>query len=97
MNSIMDGLDHPRKRPVVMNKLLELGLIQDKKEMRKRKRKGSGEKSGRRRSKKSQDVESDDDIVESEEEETEALGVLNCRNKQRIIRHARRMHAFYFQ
>ena len=75
MNDILNGLDHPRKRPAVLEKLLELGLIQDKKEMRKRKRKRDSQgKSVRRRKNRKEEVDSDNDEGSEREEYTEEPG-----------------------
>nr|XP_022919507.1 protein timeless homolog [Onthophagus taurus] len=73
VDSIVEGLDVKRSKPKVIEKILELGLVQDRKELRKkRKGKKSGFKSGKGLSEteisdgdEERDVDSDSDRVDA--------------------------------
>jgi hypothetical protein len=65
----MPKLSVPRSKPKLVEKILELGLVEDKKELRK-KRKGKSRSDGTRRGRKSADdfIDSDDQSEPGERE-----------------------------
>ena len=66
VGSIISKMNHPRSRPKVIEKILELGLVRDKKELHKKRMRKDGSY-GPHKQRRNYDEE-DDGIVDSESE-----------------------------
>jgi hypothetical protein len=69
LGELMSKLSVPRSKPKLVEKILELGLVEDKKDLRK-KRKGKNRSDGTRRGRKAADgfIDSDDQSEPDERE-----------------------------